>query len=196
MERADQPRGKQDDNGIDDKQEEPHAEDGEGKGNDDEDGTDETVEQGNDDGGEDSRTDRVDLHTWQDVGRQDGAKGHHHGLCQKAEFARIKLLVVVDGYLHEWGLGCRSFQNDQSIRSIRICLKVNCSLAVTNHFQLTARTVDNGGGFVFANAAVNPIPRRFAEPVQKRMDEMKKFMGDRNGEKPEKGKKKEKEEKK
>ena len=47
-----------------------------------------------------------------------------------------------------------------------------------------------------ANAAVNPIPRRFAEPVQKRMDEMKKFMGDRNGEKPEKGKKKEKEEKK
>ena len=47
-----------------------------------------------------------------------------------------------------------------------------------------------------ANAAVNPIPRRFADKVSKRMEEMKKFMADRNEEKPEKGKKKEKEEKK
>ncbi|MBE6125732.1 MAG: Zn-dependent exopeptidase M28 [Erysipelotrichaceae bacterium] len=47
-----------------------------------------------------------------------------------------------------------------------------------------------------ANAAVNPIPRRFADKVTKRMEEMKKFMADRNEGKPEKGKKKEKEEKK
>ncbi|MBQ9036785.1 MAG: Zn-dependent exopeptidase M28 [Erysipelotrichaceae bacterium] len=45
-----------------------------------------------------------------------------------------------------------------------------------------------------ANASVNPIPRKFAEKVQKRMDEMKKMFGEaKEEEKPKRGKKKKEE---
>lgn len=45
-----------------------------------------------------------------------------------------------------------------------------------------------------ANASVNPIPRKFAEKVQKRMDEMKKMFGEaKEEEKPKRGRKKKEE---
>ncbi|MBR0474324.1 MAG: Zn-dependent exopeptidase M28 [Erysipelotrichaceae bacterium] len=45
-----------------------------------------------------------------------------------------------------------------------------------------------------ANASVNPIPRKFAEKVQKRMDEMKKMFGEaKKEEKPKRGRKKKEE---
>ncbi len=89
MERGNQPRGKHDDECIDDEQEETHAEDGEGKGEDYEDGSYEAVEQGDDDGGDDGGGDRIDFYAREYVRREDGGEGHHHGLCQKTETSGV-----------------------------------------------------------------------------------------------------------
>lgn len=100
MERGHKPGGEHDDESIDDEQEQPHAEDGEGKCEDDKNGSDEVVEQRYDGCGEDGCAYRVDAYTRQQICGQHGGKSHHHQLGKEAKGARVEVLVVSDGYFH------------------------------------------------------------------------------------------------
>ena len=138
--------------------------------------------------------------------------GYEHVCCSCSEdtLHAIEYLANLENYPVKSELGMYSSDSSSFARAgVPACtfarLEPRGGAQIHNHhdtmdhldpdtFMITLNFVSKFADQI-ANAAINPIPRRFAEKVSKRIEEMKKFMGD-DQKKPDGEKKGKKEDKK